>query len=156
MTVSWHSNVNTKAEVVADYQQFYLMDDERQPLIQAEITEDDLLRRLRVAPYIVVFHTASAKEVPVSIDVVASTPIDELSRWDHVVEFSLEIPSGRIVLAGCTDYLPEAIRVTSPGSYRGRMYSIGLSGALEEYRVVLWPGDIAPSIVLKQYSGHAI
>jgi hypothetical protein len=157
LLVSWQSSVTTRAEVVADFQQFYLMDDQRQPPMPEAIAEDDLIQRIRVAPFIVVFQTASAARVPVSIDVVSSAPTDNLAQWDHVAEFSLAVPSGRMVLAGCTEYVPTAVRITAePGEYRGRVYVGGLTpGAVERYRIVLWPSTVAPSTVLKQYSEHA-
>ena len=49
-----------KFQVFADYHQFYLMDASIKPNIPEEVTEQDMLRRLRAAPHIVVFHTESA------------------------------------------------------------------------------------------------
>ena len=140
-------------EVFADYHQFYLMDDDRQPPIPEDISDEDLTRRLRVAPYIVVVHTASDAVVPVSIEFQSEQPRSNLASWDHVAEFSLDLPSGRAVLAGCTAYLPDCPRVTAePGTYRGRVYSTGLSGGAERYHLVLWPGELQAPLVLKQHA----
>lgn len=51
-------------QVFADYHQFYLMDASVEPNIPEEVTEQDMLRRLRTAPNIVVFHTESARMCP--------------------------------------------------------------------------------------------
>jgi hypothetical protein len=149
--------MNGRFEVNAEYYQFYLMDDERQPRIPDPVLREDMSRRVRVAPHIVVVHTASNTKVPVSVEVLAHAPSEDLSNWDHVAEFSLDLPSGRVVLAGCTDYLAACPRiVTAPGSYRGRVFSAGLSErASERYRVALWPGAAQEPTVLKQHIEHA-
>ncbi|MFN5713043.1 MAG: hypothetical protein ACK463_00385, partial [Bradyrhizobium sp.] len=85
-------------------------------------------------------------------------PDDDSAGWDHIVEASLDVASGRIAIAGCTDYFPDAARIdVAPGTYRLRV-SYGALDTLSEdglegddhYRLQLWP---APSIavrVLKQ------
>jgi len=144
-------------KVAAEYHQFYLMDDERQPSIPETVSDEDMARRIRSAPHIVVVHTASNTRVPVSVEFLSEAPREDLASWDHVAEFSLELPSGRAVLAGCTDYIPDCPRIEArPGTYRGRVFSAGLSGAgPEKYRVALWPGKLQAPTVLKQYAEHA-
>lgn len=76
-------------------------------------------------------------------------------RW--TVRPSIEVQSGRIVIAGCTDYFPEAKRLeVRPGTYRARIYygdldtlsQDGLAGN-DHYRVVLWPSPPDNITVLK-------
>jgi hypothetical protein len=95
--------------------------------------------------------------VPVDVEVRESAPEHMLSSWDHVVECSMDVTSGRIVIAGCTDYFPDAARVAvQPGHYRVRVFygkldalsEDGLDGE-DNYTVVLWPGQPIEPVVLK-------
>ena len=63
-----------------------------------------------------------------------------------------------LVVAGCTDYFPDAERLqVEPGTYCVRVYYGALDSLTEDgldgddhYRVVLWQGDSVPVRVLKQ------
>lgn len=99
-------------------------------------------------------------DVPVVVEIHDQEPAADLSDWDHVVEAEINVPSGRLVVAGCTDYFPEASRVeVYPGSYRARV-SYGALQTLSEnglegedhYRVQLWCAPPIPVRVLKQRS----
>lgn len=84
--------------------------------------------------------------VPVTIEIRDGAPDEPLGEWDQMNECSIEITSGRLVVAGCTDYFPDAARIElPPGHYRARI----LYGDLEtlsgdrldgddHYKVVLW------------------
>lgn len=125
--------------VFADYHQFYLMDARAQPKIPEEVTEQDILRRLRTAPHIVVFHTGSAAPVPVEVAFV-SGPTEPKGSWEHQAEFSLSLPSGTAALCGCTDFVSECPRINvTPGNYSGRAYFAGSTGSDERYCLMLWP-----------------
>jgi hypothetical protein len=96
--------------------------------------------------------------VPVVVEITDSEPDADLSAWDHVNECSVEVSSGRVVIAGCTDYFPDAARIELvPGSYRARLYYGSLRSLSEDgldgddhYRVVLWRAAPSPVQVLKQ------
>jgi hypothetical protein len=97
-------------------------------------------------------------EVPVVVEVLESAPLETLDSWDHVVECSIDIPSGRMVVAGCTDYFPKARRIeVVPGTYRARVFYGQLNSLSEDglegddhYRVALWPHPAEPPVVLKR------
>jgi hypothetical protein len=134
-----------KFQVLADYHQFYLMDAGAEPQIPEEVTEQDMLRRLRTAPNIVVFHTQSASHVPVEVAFV-SGPSEVKGAWEHQAEFSLSLPSGTAVLCGCTDFVPECPRIAvAPASYIGRAYFAG-STVGERYCIMLWPAAAQPCV----------
>ncbi len=93
---------------------------------------------------------------------VYGTAIEEidLARWDHVVEGSLHLHSGHLLVSGIMDDQNKATAIAiEPATYRARVYSRGLEGAIEGeslddtdfYRIALWPGDLAPPRVLKAY-----
>ena len=102
-----------------------------------------------VAPGAIGVGTVRNMDVPVAIEIHDREPGNDFSEWDHVVDAALDVASGRIVIAGCTDYVPDAKRIEiPPGNYRARvsygaldtLSKDGLSGE-DHYRVQLWPGS---------------
>ena len=145
----------------ADYFQFYIQDEAANGDLSESWNEEATARLLAVAPGTIGIGTVRNMNVPVAVEVHDREPNDDSSEWDHVVEAELNVASGRIVVAGCTDYFPDAKRVeVSPGSYRARvsygaldsLSEDGLSGE-DRYRVQLWLGPPMPLRVLKQRSG---
>lgn len=131
-------------QIFADYHQFYLMDAKVQPPIPEEITEKDMLRRLRTAPHIVVFHTESASQVPVEV-MFGPGSFEAGGTWEHQAEFSLALPSGTAVLCGCTDYVPQCPRLcVEPADYKGRAYFASSASGNERYLIMLWPAAAQP------------
>ncbi len=148
-----------KFALFADYHQFYFQD-EQSSGNSLEWTEQAVSDMLAVAPGVIRVGTARNMDVPVEVEVLGSKPNENFDDWDQVTEFSLEVPSGRIVIAGCTDYFPDAARLTvQPGTYKGRVYYGALDSVDElhlegndHYRVVLWlDTDTAKPKVLKRY-----
>lgn len=143
----------------ADYHQFYLQDEQAETDTPADWGEQLTTHMIAVDPGIVGIGTARNMTVPVRVDLLVTRPDDDFDGWDHVAEASLEVPSGQIVIAGCTDYFPEAKRLpVSPGSYRVRVYSGGLNTLSEDgldgedhYQVVLWPEKYRAPEVLKKW-----
>jgi hypothetical protein len=89
--------------------------------------------------------------------VLDSEPTVDLSAWDHVAECSLSVPTGRIVIAGCTDFFPDAARIEiDAGDYRARVSCAGLESVSDDgldgkdhYRVQLWKDSTIEPRVLK-------
>ncbi len=79
-------------EVQAEFRQFYLMDDERQPPMPEAVSSADLSARVRVAPHIAVLHTLEEGRISVAVEVGDSAPSVDLSEWEHVVDFSINAP----------------------------------------------------------------
>lgn len=133
-------------QVSAEYHQFYLMDAGVEPHIPEEITEQDMSRRLRTAPHIVVFHTESDSQVPVEVT-FGHEPFEAEGTWEHQAEFSLALPSGMAVLCGCADYVPQCPHLSvEPADYIGRAYFAGSTVGSERYLIMLWPAaqPVAP------------
>ena len=78
-------------------------------------------RLLAVRPGVVGIGTVRNVDVPVSIELLGAEPMTSLAQWDHVVDCIVLVQSGRIVVAGCTDYFPDAARIDAvPGTCRVR------------------------------------
>jgi hypothetical protein len=97
--------------------------------------------------------------VSATVEVQEATPQNEdFSIWDQINECSIDVPSGNLVIAGCTDYFPDAARIPlSPGHYGARIYYGQLDALSDDeldgddhYRIVLWPSKKLEMKVLKQ------
>jgi len=147
-------------DLFADYYQFYLQDEQAAGDLSNSWTEQAIKDRLALAPGTIGIGTARNTTVPVMVVIHSSAPDEENpARWSHINECSLDLPSGRIVVAGCTDYFPDASRIdVKPGQYRARIYYGGLDTISEDglagsdnYKIVLWPDSQIEYQVLKRY-----
>lgn len=142
----------------ADYFQFYLQDECAIGDISDAWSEEAVARLLAVSRGVVGIGTVRNLDVPVSVNVLERAADADFEEWDHVVECSLVVESGRIVVAGCTDYFPDAARIPiKPGTYRVRACYSGLSQLSEDglsgddkYELLLWPAPPIEPTVLKQ------
>jgi len=144
----------------ADYYQFYLQDEPVKGDLSDAWTNDAVSNLLAVAPGTIGVGTVRNMDVPVEVKIVESEPMETFDEWDQVNECDIEIQSGTIVIAGCTDYFPDAARIqVEPGSYRARLYYGQLNSLSEDgldgddhYRVVLWKREPKGMEVMKKRS----
>jgi hypothetical protein len=145
-------------QLFADYYQFYLQDESVKGDLSESWSEEAVTRLLAVAPGTVGVGTLRNMVVPVTVELFDAQPESDLEEWDHVAECSLEVSTGRIVIAGCTDYFPDASRIDAePGVYRVRI-SYGLLDTLsadeldgsDRYRVQLWRASLIEPRIIKQ------
>ena len=124
-------------EIFADYHQFYL-EDEASPHTTGDIwTKETHERMLAVSEKLVAVGTARYETVPVSIEFHDTEPPLELEKYSRVNECSLEIASDKLVLSGCTEYLPDAARIDAePGIYRVRVLYGNLESVVDD-----WEGE---------------
>lgn len=52
-----------------------------------------------------------------TVELLDRPPGDAGDDFDHVIEASIEVSSGRIAILGCTDYLPDAVRFELPEGF---------------------------------------
>jgi hypothetical protein len=142
----------------ADYFQFYLQDESVKGDLSESWIQEAVDRLLAIAPGMIGVGTVRNMNVPVVVEIAEVAPDDDMTQWDQVNECDLEVQSGRVVIAGCTDYYPDAARIElSPGPYRARVYygklnalsADGLEGD-DHYKVVLWSAVPGPLKVIKQ------
>ena len=145
-------------KVFADYHQFYIQDDDvAYGNLSDAWTAEAVEMRMAVASHVVGVGTVRNIGVPVTVEVFDREPTIDYTEWDQVNLASIEVSTGRIVVAGCTDYFPEAARIElPPGTYLvlvcySGMISAddgGLVGA-DRYLVALYGGPLQEPQVLK-------
>jgi hypothetical protein len=153
------SHFSYELHLFADYHQLYLEDEDRIEDQPNDWGDQLVVKKIAIAPGIIGIGTARNMTVPVQVDLFDQKPDDDFIDWDYVIEASLEVSSGKIVIAGCSDYLPDATRIpVLPGSYRVRIYyggmgtisKDGLNGD-DRYRVIIWPEEeYRPLEILKE------
>jgi hypothetical protein len=151
-------------DLFADYFQFYLQDDDQSyGDLSAAWTEEATERLLAVAPHVIGIGTARNMTVPVTISVHESRPQIREEDWDHITAASLKIDTGRIVVAGCTDYYPDTARIeVAPGVYEAiicysKLESLSANGLEGEdsYHIHLFPGrEVAPVVLKNRKKGE--
>jgi hypothetical protein len=99
--------------------------------------------------------------VPLRVEGWGARPPLDLDGWDHVTEFSLAVPSGKLALASSgVDGVTVSI---APGAYRARWSGRNLSAAAtwersdenapDTYRLQIWPGATeAPRAEIKHWA----
>jgi hypothetical protein len=150
-------------EIFADYHQFYLQDDDQSfGDLSDAWTQEATERLMAVAPHVIGVGTVRNMTVPVSVAIHESRPTISAEEWDHITTASLQIDTGRIVVAGCKDYYPDAARIeVAPGIYEavicysnlGSLNENGLDGE-DSYHVHLFPGrEIGPAVLKRRQNG---
>lgn len=145
-------------QIFADYHQFYLQDEAADGDLSDAWNQDAVRRMLAVSSGVVGIGTVRNMDVPVTIEFLESEPPADLSGFDHVAECSLAVRRGPLVVAGCTDFFPDAARFDlTPGTYKVRLSASGLDtlsadglDGQDHYLVQLWQAPFAEPAVLKQ------
>jgi hypothetical protein len=102
----------------ADYNQFYLQDDdERFGDLSDGWTPEATEHMLAAGDHVLGVGTVRNMNVPVQVTVDAQLPELIPSEWDKINRTSLICDTGRIVVAGCTDYFPDARRIQVPPAH---------------------------------------
>jgi len=147
-----------RLDVFADYFQFYVCDEDYQTDTGTIWDEKTTDRMLALGADLVAVGTARNMDVPVAVEVHDAEPDVDLDVWDQVIDCSLYVPTGRLIVFGCTENPNDAERMNIvPGTYAARvsyarladLSDDGLSGE-DNYRVQLWPAPLAPVNVLKR------
>ncbi|WP_240674437.1 hypothetical protein [Burkholderia stabilis] len=148
-------------ELFADYFQFYLQDEIADGDLSVAWDDAAVERMLAVTEDqdVIGLGTVRNMHVPVTLEFLSDAPVNDLANFDHVVEGTLIINVGPLVVAGCMDYFPDAARFElEPGTYRVRLSGSGLGTLSEDglegqdhYLVQLWPAVPVEPTVLKQH-----
>ena len=152
-------------ELFTDYFQFYIQDEQAEGDLGEDWTDEAVNRLLATTTGIVGVGTVRNMDAPVSIKPFATAPtLAERDDIGQINECDLAIMSGRAVIAGCTDYFPDAQRLDlSNGIYRVRIYYCNLDKISEDgldgedyYEVQLWLTNEAqaPTVLLAKTSSR--
>ncbi|MEO5777179.1 MAG: hypothetical protein ABIQ27_09740, partial [Flavobacterium sp.] len=116
-------------ELFADYFQFYVQDESVDGNLSESWSPEASDRLLAVTHGTIGVGTIRNMDVPVFIKFFSIEPeLFDTSLYDQINECDIEITSGTLVVAGCTDYFPDAARITTePGGYRVRIYYRGFN-----------------------------
>jgi hypothetical protein len=143
-------------DVFADYFQFYVCDAAFQtdPGLWDEAATE---RMLALGPDLIAVGTARNMTVPVDVEILNASPALDVDDWDQVIDCGVSLPSGNLIVFGCTENSDDAERLgIEPGDYAARISYANL-GALSDdglegddrYRVQLWRAPPPPITVLK-------
>ena len=121
-----------------------------------DYSEEDVSRRIKTGPYVVVVQPERNMNLPVEIEIHDSEPPYDPGAWDHIAEASLDVPTGQLQVHECTGG-PVAEFQVEKGCYRIRSFhggfatiaAVGTDGA-DFYRLVLWPAPPKEIAILKQ------
>ena len=143
--------------VFADYHQFYLWDRGMTSEAPTDYSDEDVRRRIKVGPHVVVIQPIRNTTVPVEVEVRKADPGFDPAEWDHIAEASLHLPTGQLQVHECTGGPVAEFKVV-PGWYRVRSLSGGFATPDESgttggdyYRAVLWLAPEAETRVVKQW-----
>jgi hypothetical protein len=143
-----------KVQIFADYFQIWL-EDQHAASAQREFlfTDQHLSDRVWVDNGLIIMFTARNMLVPVEIQTLQAEPSGHLDSWDHVMETSIEIPSGHLEIFGCGGY-PGINLSLQPGNYRVRLCQAQLASLTQNglegedyYQILLWPSSIETTVL---------
>jgi hypothetical protein len=146
------ATTENKLTLFADYFQFYIQDEKVDGDLSNCWTTKAVDFLLAAAEGIIGIGTVRNMDVPVTIKNFDTEPpfLKEMeNEIGQINECDIEVKSGKIVIAGCTDYFPDAKRIVlENGVYRVRIYygnldklsDDGLDGE-DYYEIHIWPTD---------------
>jgi protein associated with RNAse G/E len=142
--------------IFADYRQFYLLDANSSGSAEDSWTEQSTADYFAhgSTPDFIAVGTGRNTNVPVRVTVVDRAPALEYGAWERIMESSLHVPSGVLLVQGCTASRDDAPRVTVPAGWvRVRVRYAGLSTVSDNqlegedrYDIVVWPGAQEPQV----------
>lgn len=156
----------TQLRLFADYFQLHVMDENAEDDLSDAWTDEAVLDALAVSEQTLGIGTEVNMDVDVMVELLDGRPGDDIDVFDHVVEASIEVPSGRIAILGCTDYLPDAVRFDVPEGFvrirasRANLANVRQPGeegfdapdAMEQVHLWIWPAPYGAPAVLKRWA----
>jgi hypothetical protein len=159
----------TDLRLFADYHHIIVQDEDSETDISGGISHQAIADGLFTTEDeddddIVGIGTTVNMTVAVNVRLLDDEPDDDSAGFDHVVEASLHVPSGRIAVLGSTDELRGAAHFPVPSdrvrirasrwnlaaAYRADIDSDKSPETTEQIRLQIWPAPQAPSRVIKR------
>jgi hypothetical protein len=140
-----------------EYYQFYILDSETKAQTDAKDfwnTEADKCK-LAIGEGLLGVTVARYAEIKVEVRVLSSEPIEDADA-DHIVETSLNLPSGLLMVKDCTSFDTILELNLGKGTYRVRISSFKLwtvkGDEGDDYYVVeIWESAFVETVILKEY-----
>ncbi|MGC4997384.1 hypothetical protein [Streptomyces sp. DT195] len=156
----------TRLRLFADYFQLHVMDEDAEDDLGEAWTQEAVSDGLAVSRQTLGIGTAVDMDVTVTVELLGRPPGDDSDAFDHVVEASIEVPTGRIAVLGCTDYLPDAARFEVPEGFvrvrasRTNLANVRLSDeegyddpeGMEQVHLRIWPAPHSAPAVIKRWT----
>ncbi|MGA5816853.1 hypothetical protein ACPC54_03155 [Kitasatospora sp. NPDC094028] len=156
----------SKLRLFADYFQLHVMDENAEDDLGDAWTADAVSDALAVSEQTLGIGTEVNTFVDVTVELLDHPPGDAGEAFDHVVEASVEVPSGRIAILGCTDYLPDAARFDVPKGFvrirasRSNLANVRQPGEdgpkapedTEQVHLQVWPAPHNSPVVIKRWT----
>lgn len=113
-------------ETFADSFQLYLQDDDiRFGDLSEAWTDEAVEKMLALGPHVIGVGTARDMTMPVTVSICEARPNIGDAGFERINECAIQIDTGRLVIAGCTDHFPDAARIAvAPGTYKMRSSAI--------------------------------
>lgn len=157
--------VADELRLFADYHQIHMFDEGSTTDLGEAWTEAAVADQLAIARDAVAVGTVVNMFVEVAVEVLDRAPTPDSTDFDHVVEGSVKVRSGRLVVMGCSDYEPDAVRFGVPvGWLRMRVSRSNLEVAarlgiesdedranMQRIRIQVWPSAPQPPVVHKRW-----
>jgi hypothetical protein len=153
---------SNKLEFITSYNQFYIADKNYKGNTGANFwNKEAYFANMAIDNGIIGINTESYGYIKGELEIFDSKPRNlDINKYDHIVEGGLTISSGEIQVLNCPDSNVELRASVHPGSYRVRVYFLGLIGLKSDdydeelrdfYRIQIWPDSNMKREVLKQY-----
>ncbi|TRZ45126.1 hypothetical protein [Robertkochia solimangrovi] len=155
-----------QSELFADYFQFNIQDEVVSGDLSKAWTEEAVERLLAINQGTIGIGTVRDMDVQIYLKIFDSEPelMIDSNAINHINECDLEMSSDNLVIAGSTDYFPEAKRIKiGKGLFRVRVYYSNLEKLSDDrldgedsYEIHLWPTDKRTGIkILKNKNASA-
>lgn len=147
--------------VAAEDYQFYLQDSKAETVFRENMHDELMQDLVTVGDRIIAIGTVRPTEVQIIVEVLNDEPEEEdLEDWDQVVEASIDLPSGTMVITNNIEDFELAARVVlQAGTYRMRIFYGMLDEVDDEgfegedfYRIMMWPARMDGPMMLKKWS----
>lgn len=156
----------TQLRLFADYFQLHVMDENAEDDLGDAWTREAVSDALAVSEQMLGIGTAVNMHVAVTVELLDHPPDDDSDAFDHVVEAGIEVPTGRIAVLGCTDYLPDAARFEVPRGFvrvrasRANLADVRQPGqegcdapeTVEQVHLRIWPAPHNAPAVIKRWT----
>lgn len=148
-----------KFALFADHFQVHLLDASSNDDFSTIWTETAFNQMLAVGRSALCVGTLRNVDVDVEIHVLDNKVTIDRSKYDHIVEASFSLPTGKLVVMGCTDYMPDAAHIDLQAGNYQVLYAVSgvdtikteSEPAEDKYIIYLWLGDLRESQLIKHW-----